>query len=165
MLMVWGRLYITELGKCSSSFWLMSTPACLLVFSLSEMLASANQMYLNPLHRLTPYLFGMMLGYIIRTHGSHIKLTQVIFLPIMFKLIFFFRGVFIWARVQLSWPGFIPFSGLSMSPIGIMCLMRANLRSLAWLNLFCGAAPFVGLFSCATLGKVVSCVECMLHFR
>jgi len=34
-------------------------------------------MYLNPLHRLTPYLFGVGLGYILSCWAHHIKLTQV----------------------------------------------------------------------------------------
>jgi peptidoglycan/LPS O-acetylase OafA/YrhL len=45
--------------------------------SLSKMVDAADRMYLNPLHRLTPYLAGIMLGYFLRITGRRSLLRKV----------------------------------------------------------------------------------------
>ncbi|XP_065335548.1 nose resistant to fluoxetine protein 6-like [Cloeon dipterum] len=44
--------------------------------SLSQMVDAADRMYLNPLHRMTPYLAGIMLGYFLRVTGRRSLLRK-----------------------------------------------------------------------------------------
>lgn len=43
---------------------------------LSHMVSGADKMYLNPVHRLTPYVSGILLGYYLRTTGRKSRLTS-----------------------------------------------------------------------------------------
>lgn len=54
-------------------------------FSVEDLYKTANLTYTSPVHRATPYLFGVSLGVILRYTGKNVKLYKVV--QTMFSLL------------------------------------------------------------------------------